>query len=121
MKYLKKYNEDIDWDFDDEDENPIKEIPYIKNGISYGISLSEVLKINPLSNLNYNIKLEDKVVCIASDHLIKNKTGKIVDIHVQGGFIDYLIYFDEYIKGHDNNNIPIGHGWWVYEKYIKKI
>ena len=116
MKYLKKYNEKIDWDqFDDEDENPIKEIPYIKNGITYG-------KYYSLNNKKNNVfNLEDKIIYIGSQYNIKNKIGEIVDIVDDNDFEVYLIYFYDNVNGHKDCNIPRGHGWWVNYEDIKKI
>jgi hypothetical protein len=117
MKYLKKYNENIDWDWVQEEDNPYKEIPYEKDGVIYG----KHMHINKVDISDLKFQLEDRVKCLSSqDNNINiiNKTGKIVDINL---YDQYLIYFDINVDGHNDGNIPRGHAWWVNSNKLEKI
>ncbi len=101
MKHLKLYEK-----FEDDLEEVWEEEPDLE------IDFSKIV-------LGYNgpeFKVLDKV--IVNNNIINNKVGYIIQYS-----INYLVYFVDYVGGHDgrHRDIPDGYGMWVNGKDIKKI
>lgn len=116
MKYIKKYNENIEWNFY---EDETKELPYIKDGVIYGSELKEIEE-NILNKMKFD--LEDEIICVSAydnNNDIVNECGLVVDYNYEDN--EYLIFFYNHIGGHNENNIPDRHAWWVGENELRKL
>lgn len=114
MKYLKKYNEDIDWDFDEEefDENyPINVTDLSLSGFNTLLDVGDRVLVKCDKGEGWATFLCEYMDCCGDDK--KQNYDKEKDVEFAYGF-----KFDNIMDGHNLNGMcEYGYGWYFTRKY----